>query len=137
VKRITLLDASALLALVLDERGADRIEALLESSAIHAVNFAEVIAKLLQKGIPADEAGQVAEELALDVYEDFGSLQAVSCGELHASTRPLGLGLGDCVCLTVAAWRGMTAVTCDRKWLDLQGRSLPGTSTRLQVECVR
>ncbi len=137
MKRTALLDASALLALVLDERGADRVEAQLDSSAIHAVNLTEVITKLLQKGIPAEEAGRVAEEMALDVYEEFGALQAVSCGELHASTRPLGLGLGDCVCLTVAAWRGMTAVTCDRRWLDLKGRSLPGTGTHLQVECVR
>jgi ribonuclease VapC len=137
VTRIALLDASALLALILNERGADRVEALLDSAAIHAVNLAEVVAKLLQKGVPADEAGRVAEEMALDVYEEFGVLQAASCGELHASARPLGLGLGDCVCLTVAAWKGMTAVTCDRKWLDLQGRSLPGTGTQLQVECVR
>lgn len=137
MKQIALLDASALLALVLNERGADHVEALLDSAAIHAVNFAEVITKLLQKGVPVEEAGRVAEEMALDVYEEFGALQAISCGELHASTRPLGLGLGDCVCLTVAAWKGMTAVTCDRKWLDLQGRSLRGTDTRLQVECVR
>jgi ribonuclease VapC len=137
VTRVALLDASALLALVLNERGADRVEAMLDSAAIHAVNFAEVVTKLLQKGVPAEEARRVAEEMALDIYEDFGALQAASCGELHASTRALGLGLGDCVCLTVAAWKGMTAVTCDRKWLDLQGRSLPGTGTQLQVECVR
>lgn len=137
MKRTALLDASALLALILNERGADRVEALIDSAEIHAVNFAEVVTKLLQKGVPTEEAARIAEEMALDVCGEFGVSQAVSCGELHAATRHLGLGLGDCVCLTMAAWRGMTAVTCDRKWLDLQGRSLSGTKTALHVECVR
>jgi ribonuclease VapC len=137
VRRTALLDAPALLALILNEPGADRVELMLDSAAIHSVNFAEVVTKLLQKGVPAEEAGRIAEEMALEVDEEFEALQAVWCGELHASTRHLGLGLGDCVCLTVAAWRGMTAVTCDRKWRDLQGRTLPGTGTPLQVDCVR
>jgi PIN domain nuclease of toxin-antitoxin system len=108
---------------------------MLDSAAIHSVNVA--VTKLVQKGVPAEEAGRIAEEMALEVDEEFKAFQAVSCGELHASTRHLGLGLGDCVCLTVAAWRGMTAVTCDRKWRDLLGRTLPGTGTPLQVDCVR
>ena len=36
------LDASALLSIVLDERGHERVDRILDRSRIHAVNLAEV-----------------------------------------------------------------------------------------------
>jgi uncharacterized protein with PIN domain len=46
------LDASALLAVLSDEPGAERIRATLADARISAVNLSEVVAKLLDVGVP-------------------------------------------------------------------------------------
>jgi PIN domain nuclease of toxin-antitoxin system len=123
-----LLDASAVLALVLGEPGADRVEELLDQSSIHAVNLIEVVSKLSQKGVP--HAAEVFGMLQMQVIEELSVEQAELCAELHAATRPLGLSLGDCTCLGIAVSRGMTAVTADRTWQQVADR-------RVTVECIR
>jgi len=126
-----LWDASAMLALLLDERGAEQVEQTLERAAIHAVNFAEVVTKLVQKGVPPDQAREAEADLAIQVLEEFTLEQAQATGEFHAAARDRGLSLGDAVCLTMAKWTGMTAVTCNRKWAEVSRRN----DTR--VLCVR
>jgi hypothetical protein len=61
------------------------------------------------------------DELQLEVEEEFGARQAEFCGALLGTRRDLGLSLGDCVCLTTAAWLGAVAVTADRRWKELEG----------------
>ena len=46
------LDASALLAFLNDEPGAERIGDLLPGAIISAVNFSEIVAKLAERGVP-------------------------------------------------------------------------------------
>src|ERR1700722_7959331 len=50
------LDSSALLAVVYEEHGAEQIEAIFSRSVLSAVNLADSIARIAQKGFPADEA---------------------------------------------------------------------------------
>ena len=47
-----LLDASALLAIILNEAGSDRVQEVFDNIQIHAINPAEVAKKLFQKGMP-------------------------------------------------------------------------------------
>ena len=119
-----LLDASALLALIRNEPGADRVKTVLDSSAIHAVNLAEVVRKMICQGMPAAEVQELLEDLSLTVIEEFGQAQAYVAGQLAAGNPRLGLSLGDSVCLTAAERKGMTAVTADRRWSDLQARDV-------------
>ena len=49
----------------------------------------------------------------------FDEDQADACGILKASSRPLGLSLGDCACLALAKRRGVPALTADRLWSQL------------------
>ena len=119
-----LLDASALLALIRNEPGADRVKTVLDSSAIHAGNLAEVVRKMICQGMPAAEVQELLEDLSLTVIEEFGQAQAYVAGQLAAGNPRLGLSLGDSVCLTVAERKGMTAVTADRRWSDLQARDV-------------
>jgi len=127
------LDASALLALLLDEPGHEQVSAILDHALIHSVNIAEVVSKLISKGVSEWRAPQMVEELDLQIDEEFGLSQAASCGQLVARTRPQGLSLGDCVCLTVAASRGSTAVTADRRWQELDGQRIENNQIRVQV----
>jgi ribonuclease VapC len=127
------LDASALLALMLNEPGQEKVSAVINRAYIHSVNIAEVVGKLVREGVPRAEAEQMIEELNLDIDEELPARQAALCGELVAQTRQQGLSLGDCICLTVAASNGSIAVTADRRWQELSGQRIENKEIRVQV----
>ena len=95
------LDASALLCLLNDEPGADRVAAILTRSLIGATNLAEVVSKLRERGLSLDEVREALGGLHLDV-RPLSQAQAVLIGDLRPATRPLGLSLGDRACLALA-----------------------------------
>ncbi len=116
-------DASAALAVVFAEPGADRAERLLEDgdAVISSVNHAEVVARLLERGMREAEVDAVCDALRLQVLP-FTAAQARASGRLRHATRALGLSLGDRCCLALAQeHRGAQVVTADRLWKDLKG----------------
>ena len=127
------LDASALLSIVLDERGHQRVGEILDHSRIHAVNLAEVVGWLVRSGMPAERAVATLRELHLEVEEEFTAGHAESCGALLGARRDLGLSLGDGVCLTAAAWSGAVAVTADRRWKELDGAVIHDRTIRVEL----
>jgi PIN domain nuclease of toxin-antitoxin system len=133
VKAQFVLDASALLSILLDERGHQRVDRILDRSRIHAVNLAEVVGRLVRSGMPAERAVATLDELRLEVEEEFGARQAGFCGALLGTRRDLGLSLGDCVCLTTAAWLGAVAVTADRRWKHLEGTLVNNETIRVEL----
>jgi ribonuclease VapC len=112
------LDASALLAVMLDERGGEQVVERLAGAVIGAVNLAEVVAKLQERGVPDAEIDRDVAELDLPIIP-FDEAQAMAAGKLRARTRRLGLSLGDRACLALALARGVPAVTTDRGWAAL------------------
>ncbi len=127
------LDASALLSILLDELGHERVDRILDRSRIHAVNLAEVVGRLVRSGMPSERAVATLHELHLEVEEEFGARQAEFCGSLMGTRRDLGLSLGDCVCLTMAAWSGAVAVTADRRWKELEGTVVNDETIRIEL----
>jgi PIN domain nuclease of toxin-antitoxin system len=112
------LDASALLALMLGEPGATAVEAVLDRASIGAVNLSEVVAKLQERGVPDAVIDQSLADLDLaDV--PFDSDQALTAGKLRTATRPAGLSLGDRACLAAAQALGAVAITTDKAWATL------------------
>jgi hypothetical protein len=67
------LDASALLAVLRSEAGAERVEPRLAGSGIGAVNLSEVVAKLIEDGVPEVEIRAAVGRLQLDVPPSIGS----------------------------------------------------------------
>jgi ribonuclease VapC len=124
VTRNHLLDASALLALIFDEPGADRVRELLDDSKIHAVNLAEVVRKMVALGMSAEEVISHIASLNLEVIEGLSATQVYEIARLAAEAKRLGLSVGDCVCLTQAEWYGSAAVTADRTWQEVRGRKV-------------
>lgn len=112
------LDASALLAAMLGERGAEAVEAHLAEACISAVNLSEVVAKLSERGVPDEAIRESLGDLDLDV-RDFGMVQAMRAGELRNPTRARGLSLGDRACLALAGELGAVALTTDQAWTGL------------------
>lgn len=114
------LDASALLAVLRAEPGAERVEPRLENAGIGAVNLSEVVAKLIEDGVPEAQIRLAIGRLELDVHA-FDGEHAYAAGILRRSTRAFGLSFGDRACLALAQRLGALALTADRSWsrLDL------------------
>jgi PIN domain nuclease of toxin-antitoxin system len=113
------LDASALLALLQDEPGAEVVATALPDACVSAVNLAEVVTKLNEAGVPAPDVRDVVEALALEVVP-FEEEAAYRVGSLRPATRRAGLSLGDRACLALAAARKAPAWTTDRAWKRLK-----------------
>ena len=114
------LDASAVIALLFKEPGAEAVRAHLRTGVIGAANLAEVLAKLSDHGLPAPEAARAVAILGLEVAS-MTEAQAQRSAELRPATRPAGLSLGDRACLALAAELDAPALTADRGWDAVAG----------------
>lgn len=115
MSKVVVLDSSALLCVLNGEAGAERVAQVLPSALIGAVNLAEVVTKLRERGLSVEEVDDVLGGLNLDVRPLTVS-QAYATGHLRPATRPLGLSLGDRACLALAAELGVPALTADQAW---------------------
>jgi ribonuclease VapC len=111
------LDASAVLAMLQDEPGADVVAGVLTRGCIASVNATEVLTRLIDRGAPAAIALATFEMLRLDVIAVDRDI-AVAAATLRAPTRANGLSLGDRVCLALGQHLGATIFTADRAWSD-------------------
>ncbi len=114
------LDASAVLALLFEEPGAEVVRAQLRTGVIGAANLAEVLAKLSDHGLPAVEAARAITILGLEVAP-MTEAQAGRSAELRPLTRAVGLSLGDRACFALAAELGAPVLTADRSWDSVAG----------------
>ena len=112
------VDASAVLAVLNGEPGAELLADPDDDYVIGAVNLAEVVAKLTDDGIAATAIARMVAELKLDVRE-FGSDLAVATGLLRAPTKRFGLSFGDRACLALARQLRLPVLTTDRAWRQL------------------
>lgn len=115
------LDASAVLAWLKDEPGHQVVEAVLPETVISAVNLSEVMAKLVEGGMPESKATSILQELDLEVVP-FDTNLAFQAGALRLLTKPLGLSLGDRACIALGMHLALPVLTAERTWQSL---SLP------------
>ena len=112
-------DSSALLAIAFKERGAERAAEGLSEGVVSAVNASEVIACLLDEGVPEEEARRVLADFELPT-RPFDEFLAVAAGLLRRTTRKQGLSLGDRACLALAMREQALVLTADRSWATLE-----------------
>jgi ribonuclease VapC len=113
------LDASALLALIQAEPGSDRVAEVFGRAVISAINLAEVVTRLADRGVPGQAIRRQLTRLNLGVVAVDEDL-AYAAGLLRPATRTLGLSLGDRVCMALAQRFGAVALTTDRVWARLE-----------------
>ena len=120
-----ILDASALLAYLHGEDGAAEVaDAVAETAAISAANWAETLSKLADIGRdPEAVAADLEEQGLLPGLVEVVPLtteDAPVIARLRPQTRDRGLGLGDRACLALALRLGLPVLTADREWLELR-----------------
>lgn len=115
---MSVIDASALLALLNKEPGASTVAGHVTGGHISAVNAAEVASKLADVGLPSGFASAAISALGINVV-DFDSPLAWAVGDLRPETRSLGLSLGDRACLALGRSVREVVVTADALWSGL------------------
>jgi ribonuclease VapC len=112
------IDASALLAMLFAEPGAEAVaDVVAGGAATSAVNFSEVATVLIRhQRDPERILGPVREQL---VVEPFGDADATAAAALYPKAASKGLSLGDRACLALAQRLGVPAVTAEHAWAEL------------------
>lgn len=126
---MSVLDASALLAFLQGEDGADLVEqALIAGACCGAANWSEVAQYVLASGHNWDLAATLLATYGLDiepVTREDGDLAA-------RFWRPgSALSLGDRLCLALGGRLGRTVLTADRHWAALG--DIPGPAIEVVV----
>jgi ribonuclease VapC len=112
------LDASALLAVLNQEPGAEVVLPLLDRAAVSAVNWSEIVKKAIAYQVPTDGLRAEIEALGVEILP-FAAGEAEDAAALWPQTSSAGLSLGDRACLALAQREGVPAVTTDRAWSDV------------------
>jgi PIN domain nuclease of toxin-antitoxin system len=114
-----ILDASALLALIQEETGAEIIKPLLKFSVMSVVNVTETLSVLQKTNISAEEGLTLITDIITTIVP-FDLEQAERVAKLHPLVQPQGLSLADRACIALGIKLQIPIYTADRIWSDLQ-----------------
>ncbi len=112
------IDASALLAVLLQENGGDAVIPLMRGAHMSALNASECFARVVDKGVPAQRAMMMLDQFEINVAA-FDLADAIAVADLRPKTKAVGASLGDRACLHLAATLGLPLLTGDRRLAEL------------------
>jgi ribonuclease VapC len=112
------LDASALLALLLGEPGSGKVKSVLDGALIGAVNLAEIVSHYAKLGAARSDIEALLQPLPVKVVPADTTL-SYEAGMLRPLTLKGGLSLGDRYCLALAKRERLSALTAERRWPEI------------------
>lgn len=110
--------ASAVMALMLGETGADTVAGIIRGSRMSAVNVSECCARGVERGASADAVLAILESYEITVVP-FDLSYAIEAARLREPTRGQGASLGDRACLALARVQRLPMYTSDRRLADI------------------
>lgn len=112
------IDASAFLAIMRAETGAENTLARLRRSVMSAVNVSEALMRGVETGAPLALMREflVVQQVHVVPFDDR---LAVEAALLRPATKHLGLSFADRACIATAIKLDATIVTADRVWSTL------------------
>ena len=113
-----ILDASAMLALIFDETGSEIVSAHAQGSQILAINFSEVVARVIAIDGNPKRAEVSADRLEIAIIP-FDRQHACLTAEMIKRTSSIGASLADRACLALAEISGLPVLTADKDWSKL------------------
>lgn len=124
------LDASALLAMLLDEPGAERVASVIDGAILGSVNLAEVVSHYAKLGVAREDIEAMLRPLPVRIVPADAEL-SIAAGTLRPLTLERGLSLGDRFCLALAKREATRALTAERRWPEI------AQAAGVEVELVR
>lgn len=112
------IDASAVLAIIFDERGADVAAASCRGALLSAVNLDEVLHKGERRRISADEVQMALRRLEIRCRA-FDEPQAIASAALYPKVQGTDTSFADRACLALAMVERCPLITADGKWRKL------------------
>jgi ribonuclease VapC len=112
------LDASALIAFLNSEPGADIVHAAIPGAVMSAVNYSEVLKKTIERGGTSEAAASFVRGLSIVVIPFDEALAEVSAS-LYPKTKPYGLSFADRACLALGIARNIKVLTAEHKMAEL------------------
>lgn len=112
------LDASSLLAVLLQEPGAEVVERRVSGAALSTVNYSEVLKKAVEKGGTLEDAASVVRSLQLEIVP-FEEWNARDAARLYPATKDKGLSFADRVCLSLAIELDAPLYTADKRLAEV------------------
>ena len=113
-----ILDASALLALIFDEPGAEIVAPQARDSRILSVNFSEVVQRVLSIDGNPERAEEAVDLLKIKVAP-FDRRLARLTAELREITSFMGASFADRACLAFALATSAPVLSSDQDWRRL------------------
>ena len=118
MKNKIVVDASAILALINNEKGKELVEETLSRAIVSAINFSEVITVTNRNGLNEQEVTGLLKNIFPHII-DFNYEQAFIAASLDKDTKRFGLSLGDRSCLALAKYIKCPVITADKDWQKL------------------
>lgn len=114
----SVLDASALISVIRNERGADMVRSRLPGSLISSVNLSEVLYKAWDKGASKEFVSWAIDNLPIQSVP-FDDDQAMIAASIRNRTLKKGVSFADRACLALGLSQGLPVLTSDGRWVEL------------------
>ena len=123
------MDTSAIIALLLQERGYEFAQDNLGNSLVSLINVSEIVQVLIRKGWEYKEALEMCNSLIKNIAIPDLETMYNTC-KIKDEYSELNISLGDCYCLGLGMQKGLPVITTDQEWKKIRKKTV-------EVICLR